>query len=293
MRYRLRGRRRIVSPTLPPTCLRSLVHGSVLMIVTSSGWSCMDRAYSAKFTRHLLKAAARFTITGLEVASSSPVHFFSAFGESAVVANRSLNIATPGAQFVTAMCASALTNLRGVLILIVEESLAFLRSAKSEEIVSITVVSCPRCHDEVGFGAPYCPHCGRDMMEHTPVERKKKTKPDTRLWAVAILDAAIIGVGAAVAFALIDAGLFAYNFRWGFGVWTASLVILVFAMSEHVIPSSTENLRPGHAFGGRSGTVLIHTRTWVPPSPVRALIIESQLLLAIGIVALLEGQIPI
>lgn len=75
--------------------------------------------------------------------------------------------------------------------------------------MSVTVVICPRCREEVAFGAPWRPHCGRDMTVHAPIESVHSTKYDPDQRAVATLDAVILGVGSAAAFGVIEAGLFA------------------------------------------------------------------------------------
>lgn len=154
-------------------------------------------------------------------------------------------------------------------------------------------ISCSRCKQEVGPGAPWCPHCGRDLTEHSPLEvsRPIALERDHSVGAVGrALGVAALGSGLFVA---IDVVLFATAPRVGLWIWAFVMVAVLFALSEILVPAgpairSQQGHLPMSAGGAARGDGV---RTL--PSPVQALVVSAPFVTGIAVVAFLERLVAL
>lgn|GEM_PF-7068462 len=155
-------------------------------------------------------------------------------------------------------------------------------------------VICPRCREQVAPGAPWCAHCGWDMVLHNQLEIQKRLEGESEPLLSVSLDALLVGGILASVFAVGEVVLFAASWKVGLGVWIAVLVIAFFALSEQIAPGPAATRARGYEpLPSRYATVLYRQHNWAPSSPVRGLLILVPLFIAIAGIAILERQIPV
>jgi hypothetical protein len=151
--------------------------------------------------------------------------------------------------------------------------------------------SCSRCNEEVGPGAAWCPHCGRDLTEHSPVETSHYVRPERERRFVAVGRALRTGTLGAVVFSGLDLVLFSAAPRAGLLVWTFTMVGVLFALTEFIVPAGPAVHGPQSELSPFSGRHSARRDAWALPSPIQALVVAAPLVCAIAGVALLEGLV--
>ncbi len=151
--------------------------------------------------------------------------------------------------------------------------------------------TCSRCKEEVGPGATWCPHCGRDFTEHSPVEALRPLQFDRDRRIGAVGHALGIGALAGLLFVTVDVTLFAAAFRAGLLVWIFTMLAVLFALSEFVVPASPAVHARQSELSPLSRSRSGDGDSWALPSPIQALVVTTPIVAGITAVAFVEGLV--
>ncbi len=113
---------------------------------------------------------------------------------------------------------------------------------------AISIISlCPRCEEEVAQGAPWCPHCGRDMTVYSPVETVRRVELERLQPGRFDPRLAWIGIVAAAVVAAVEAVLLSIRPLAALCVGSAVMLVILFVLVEIILPEGAP------AYGGHGG----------------------------------------
>ena len=148
-------------------------------------------------------------------------------------------------------------------------------------IVIVRVTACPRCREEVADGAPWCPHCGRDMTVYPPLETARHFTPEPIGHIRSLLKPAAIGIVLGLAAAIFELVVLRASPVAAILIAVVVLFIGLIALTEFICPSGALVRGPGHsALRGVRVGVAFERNTWAPSPALVIMILPAVAVLA-------------